>query len=690
MTAPDMPPVVTPHSHEIMGEDGWPKFSETGNVQLTLQQFEAAAASVGTENVSMTMFALIEANATGQTPERLLEDFTEDQRKAFDHALAQLNQGQCASVAAQDILNTKVQINGVVMDLEAAVEQLIAEYGATGPMSPRSQQEFQQRYQDLMDQAKSKVASLMANHRDTQDALAANIQKGSTPEVPATMNPGDGAAQVPGMPPDALGALVQPIAGIMSKPPNLPMPKLDQAAQPAIQAAQQGLGELMKSAGKGGGVAVSKDALSKLVSNTANANQKATLSAPSPAQERTAETAASGPGSTRGLRSPLSSSAPDNQRHDPVVSADTEEPTEEVTATTPTGPADTDGPDSSQPAVTLSSGGTDDGPSALSEPGARTHLSAGEATSGASTLSHSPSSSAAQSPAAAGAGMGGGMPMMAPMMGGAAGAARAADGSSGSKTAAGSSSAHPPRAYDPRDPHKASSELTDFGSDLKGLDHATDKQLIAASVLAGLVRAHRRAGVITEIAVGVNDTGAVFVTSDGLGFLPPKVRVASHVRPLVMSVPDAFIAHWLGCGQPWRPLLEAVGQRYVDGFDAIVTTDPTAESRGVLALDSQQIDAVNISAGTEDRGQVDAVDAADVDDVVAYLDAMWGPADAAADELFERVEAARWDDGGDSDVQRYRQAWADYLIAAARADIDAANHDDARYVLRCALRVPTL
>lgn len=64
--------------------------------------------------------------------------------------------GQGASVMAQDILNTKVQLNGTAVSFEAAVQELIASYaGSGGPESPRNQAEFTRKYHELLDQAKS-------------------------------------------------------------------------------------------------------------------------------------------------------------------------------------------------------------------------------------------------------------------------------------------------------------------------------------------------------------------------------------------------------------------------------------------------------------------------------------------------------------------------------------------------------
>lgn len=180
MSPTDIPPVTTPHAAEIIGGN-YPTTSESGTAASVVQLFQQAAESVGTGDTAEVMFALIEANATGQTPTKLLEGFSEDKRAAFNRALNQINMGQGASVMAQDILNTKVQLNGTAVSFEAAVQELIASYaGSGGPESPRNQAEFTRKYHDLLDQAKKSADQLGSNHKSTQDSLVAGVQKGAT------------------------------------------------------------------------------------------------------------------------------------------------------------------------------------------------------------------------------------------------------------------------------------------------------------------------------------------------------------------------------------------------------------------------------------------------------------------------------------------------------------------------------
>jgi hypothetical protein len=223
-------------------------------------------------------------------------------------------------------------------------------------------------------------------------------------------------------------------------------------------------------------------------------------------------------------------------------------------------------------------------------------------------------------------------PMMGPMIGEAAGA-----GSGGGRLGSPQHSGEKPKrvAYSPQR-RDTSAELRDFGANLKGLEHATDQQLIAASIAAGLLRAHRRRGIFTGVAVEIRGSEApVFATSDGLGFLPPEMKADGHLRPLVTAVPDDFMLRWLGCDQPWRPLLEAAGLGMVGPFDAVVATDPAAGTHGVLVLTTEQVDAVNITGGSAQRWELDAIDVGDVDDVVAYLCRVWGrPVQAPVDLEF--------------------------------------------------------
>lgn len=693
MSPTDVPAVQTEHSQEILG-GVWPTTSESETVDRVLELFRKSAESVATSNTAETMFALIEANATGQTPTKLLGEFTEDQRDAFDLALKQLNMGQGASVMAQDILNTKVQLNGVVTTFEAAVQELIATHAAAGAGSPRSQAEFREAYDRLLEQAKDSAKQLGANHRSTQDALIAGVVKGAVPQVPSTMAPTSSSnPTVPGMPAAALGSVLQNVAGQMLKPQNLPMPQLSQAAQPLAQPAQSAIGELMnKVSGEQG--AAKPDVLAKLVNGAGQGSQGPALSEPKAADgSRSGASGASAP--LAGGMSLSGLGGPENSRHSVPApgSSDTQDlgspmAAEAAAATTaeqspPPAPAFTSGPAETIPAVTLSAGSSATGADALSAPG--THLSSGEAATGADALSApggaTPVPAAAPAGAAAPMGMG---PMMAPM-------SATVDAGSGSglvdgARAAGRDSAVPQRAPATRG-HGPAAELLDFGADLKGLDHATDIQLVAASIVAGIIRTNRRMGLQTAAAVGVKGTDAVFVTSDGLGFLLPDMKAAAHLRPLITAVPDEFVSRWIGCEQPWRPLLDAIERRYVGPFDAIVTTDPEAASHGVLVLTDEQIGAVNIAACSAPRWEFDAVDAADVDDVLTYLCQVWGPPTAAPADLERNAAEARWS-GDVHAAGTYARAWVRYLLSAAMVDLQSGDLDDARYALRSALRIP--
>ena len=697
MSPTDVPPVPSEHAGTIIGSN-WPQTSETGTVSSVIELYRRAAESVGTGDTAETMQALIEANASGVTPTNLVEHFTTEQRAAFDRSLAQLNQGQGASVMAQDILNTKIQLNGTVVSFEAAVDQLLAA-AAAAPQNPKTQAEFERRYQELLDEAKQQADQLGRSHRTTQDALVAGVQKGMNPDIPATMAlTSPEAPTVPGMPENALGSLLQNVAGQMLKPQNLPMPNLGQMGQsmaPLAQSAQAAIGQLMSSLGGGagaaGGVPISDDALSVLTKASGVGDQNAALSAPASAAGAGAPAAAGG-GAGAGrtpttnddtTRTTLAAEAPDNAKASlsgtAPQNATAAAPPIESSATAPAAPAVTAAPTAHIPTTTLSSTDTAGLPDTLSS--ARTHASAGDATVGAATLQ--PTAAAAGAPAGAAAGP---MPMMPMMpMGGFGGAPAPATG--GSATALSSTADVARKSFEPDRPAPAA-ELTDFGSDLRGLEHATDMQLVASSILAALVRVHNRMGVYSEIAVGVSPTTAVFVTSDGLGFIPTGVRAAAHIIPLINQVPSDFIARWLGCDQPWRPLLEAAAINLVGPFEAVATTDSGAAAFGVLALTTEQIESVNITAGAKDRWFFDAVDAEDVQPALAYLESVWGRPLSSALDLENQVAQARWT--GDAGPGLYPRRWARYLIAAAMADLAAGDIDDARYALRCGLRIPEI
>ena len=705
----DLPQIPSAHTGELIGQH-WPEHSEVNTMGAGLDLYRRAAESTGTADVAGTMEALIEANATGQTPSRLIEHLTGDQRKAFDRQLHQLNAAQGASVMAQDILNTKIQLNGTVMSFETAADQLLAE-AAASPQTPQTQAELRKRYQELLDKAKQQAETIGKNHRATQEALVANVQKGATPEIPSTMAPTDPSSPgVPGMPDGALGGVLQNVMGLMTKPGNLPMPQLGQMGQslaPMLQSIPQQIGQLMSSLGGAAGAGGPEDALSVLAKADNTGEQDSTLSGPAAGGAGAGLGGAGSGGAAAGANRPhgsdtsaggkddkaaadgketrttLAAEAPDNakatlasQPGGNAVAA----PSLTSAATAPAGPAVTAAPPPSIPTTTLSSGESVTGPETVSS--ARTHTSGGGGAVGSAALADA-GTHAVGAPVAGGMGAAPMMPMMPPMMGGAPASAPTTPSSTGGGTGGDKEKAL--STFTP-ERHETPPELTDFGSDLRGLEHATDLEIVAASVLAGLVRTHDRAGIDTEIAVGVSPTMAVFVTSAGLGFLPRGVRAPGHLTPLITVVPDDFINRWLGCSQPWRPLLEAAALDLVGPFETVVTTDAGASTFGVLTLTPEQVYAINIAAGSKDRWHFDAIDAKDVAPAADHLDSVWGRPLESPSELLAIAGRAQWN--GDAGPGKYPQRWVRYLLASAGADIAEGRIDDARYALRCALRVP--
>ncbi|KXO90981.1 hypothetical protein AXK58_21355 [Tsukamurella tyrosinosolvens] len=712
-----MPPATTPHAVELGVPTAWPTFSETGVGASVIDLFEKASVAFGTGDGAATLQAVAQAYTTGVTPTALIQDFTTEQRTAFDNALMAINRGQGASVSAQDILNTKVKINGIATSFEAAVEQLVAQYaGSGGPESPQNQAEFQQKYMELLQQAQSEISKTGSDHKTTQEALMTGISKGTTPEVPSTMTPTQpGNPQVPGMP-DSLGKELQSVAGQMIKPQNLQMPNFQQLAQPVTQSAQAALSELMKKtgdkSGKDGGLPITQDALQRLTTGAGLTGQGASLSDPRPGREgdKGADGAGRGgpgrvPGSGlpgrdegSGRTAPPPGTPPPAQDKIEGAGDGAARPGSPVTADNPVarpGGGDPGGSNSTVPSATehpttpatsspppaasvttsLSAGDAQTGPGALT-----THTSAGDG-AGAGTSTLAQSGAGAGAPAAPMAAT----PMMAPppMMGG---AGAGAPGASGRQAGGGVLQ------YVPFTPDLASEEdkrdLADYGADRRGLDGATSKQHAAAAYAAGILRAHRRVGVNTRVAVGLQDGKAVFCTSDGLGFLFPGVRASSKLVPLATRVPTSFAQRWLGCAQPWRPLIDAVELGFIGELDAIVSTDPTAEAVGITVIDAASIDEINPFPASEHRVILDAVEADDADPVLALLVRQWGRPDESAVSLMRRLEDVQWQGDLRPENAEYLQVWAHYLLAAAAVDLQHDDLDDATYALRSALRVP--
>lgn len=214
----------------------------------------------------------------------------------------------------------------------------------------------------------------------------------------------------------------------------------------------------------------------------------------------------------------------------------------------------------------------------------------------------------------------------------------------------------------------------------------------AARTLAALQRAHRATGASTNIAVaqlpsrpGFPDGRTVFVTSDGLGFLPYGVKSPRTEALASLPLPDAFRRDWLGCSQPARVLLAAVDEGHIDQPDLVVAT--VSDLPGVEVLGQSILDQVSSETPDLERSSLPSLTGAPINEVLTTMSQAWNASpEVTLTSAEARAWASRWD-GERND--EYRRAFAQYLISDAMFCLSRGDKTGVEYALWHLVRIPS-
>lgn len=208
----------------------------------------------------------------------------------------------------------------------------------------------------------------------------------------------------------------------------------------------------------------------------------------------------------------------------------------------------------------------------------------------------------------------------------------------------------------------------------------------ASAVAVALATQLDKAGRGTAVAVGAaRDRRLVFVTADGLGYLPEGGGGASDLVPLITLVPDDFIRAWLGCAHPQMPLLAAEEQGYIPALLAMVTVSADGDLMGIGLEESDESDPAVLELP---RGRTDSVPISTAHAALAELRHTWSLDDketATTQELADLVTAARWTTWPNPD---YPSRWIAELASHTTRDFETGNVDAAQYSLASAKRIP--
>lgn len=302
---------MPPDPHGLGVATAWPVQSTVSLGSHAAGQLDKVLESVNQQGVTGEFQQALVTNATGNRVDDIVYQLTDVQQGQVDAAVTAVNRAHGISLEAQNVLNTKGGVAAKTAEMEAAFAALQAEFASKTTVTPQDQAEYERRYQELKTKYSTEIQSLKTNGDAASEAIIPQIQQGSKPSVPKSMNPNvDGAPSIPTMPEGLFGQALQMVNGVMKAPSSLPIPKFEQFAQPATQLTQAMITEMAKQAkdgGKGtgleatgpGGIPVSQAGLGVLASAQKELDQKPTLSKPD-GKEHDGKGKDSGAGAGRG------------------------------------------------------------------------------------------------------------------------------------------------------------------------------------------------------------------------------------------------------------------------------------------------------------------------------------------------------------------------------------------------------
>ena len=546
----------TPDWSKLGADEAWPTYDEDGYVSAANAQMEnARKATQAGETMAVQASGVIDSNMQGATSEAATATFMARGGKLEGRGVVHASNAAVNGLMAQNVANTKAQVNAVAAEHEAEVEALKVRAVAT----QMTQNEVVQEYDTLVDQNRQRVAAIAQNSESTHDGLKGQLNAGEPPTVPASMPgppPGESAPSLDGLDPEvqsAVGGLMgsgggmdpsmmmgmaqgmlSPLAQSLSSPPGMDM--ANQAGQQGLQALQTLLGQA------GGGQAeLTPDQVEELIAGQGGDSTDGLPGGEEPGggdgppEEDAPKFENPDPPSEDGT-SPTAES--DTASADTDTAADTEPASVEPSPAAE--PVSAAPPPTAMPPTTELSGSSGTAAPATSAPGT-THLTGASTGSvGGSTLGAPGMGGGAMG--AGGAGMMGGAPMMgAPMASGAAAQGAPARGAALASTPTLEQRMATPLSApvtDPRAENTGTTAPTPAPAAVvpvtAGASRVADRHAEQVRrVMAHLLGEYRRVGLAGDLAIGAMTDGTlVYCTWDGLGFIPHGVLLPANVVPL--------------------------------------------------------------------------------------------------------------------------------------------------------------
>lgn len=222
MATGGLPPSTTPNFDKVV-RGLYPELDETAYAARATEQHANGINAFASAETVTNMAVNVASNMQGQTADAADSQFATRVANFTAQGATFENRSVATALSAQNILNTKTELNARAEAFDMEWEGMKARAVAEGWDQPRIQAEFDA----LLEQAKGDADAIAANFQTANSELKGHIAAGTEPSVPASMPSGAPGAGAPSLelPPELMsqmqGMLGQGMGAVQSLPQSL-------------------------------------------------------------------------------------------------------------------------------------------------------------------------------------------------------------------------------------------------------------------------------------------------------------------------------------------------------------------------------------------------------------------------------------------------------------------------------------
>ena len=265
MATGGLPPANTPNFAKVV-RGHYPELDETAYAARATEQHANGINAFASAETVTNMAVNVASNMQGETADAGDSQFATRVANFTAQGATFENRSVATALSAQNILNTKTELNARAEAFDAEWEAMKVRALGEGWDQPRIQAEFDA----LLEQAKGDADAIAANFQSADTALKGQIVAGTEPSVPASMPSGAPGAGAPSLelPPELMSQMQGMLGQGMGMAQPLPQ-SLQGAVTPLTQQAQGLIDPIMQAiqgaAGGSGNVNVTPEMLDEML-----------------------------------------------------------------------------------------------------------------------------------------------------------------------------------------------------------------------------------------------------------------------------------------------------------------------------------------------------------------------------------------------------------------------------------------